>query len=83
MSGFGTEALLHWIGVGFYIVAAVLFAHAVIFGRPKRVRWGMLAAATGLVPHGVALLIRWQAKNSRSIFAKRSQISSSPPNWSA
>ena len=61
MTGFALEVALHWIAVGLYIVAAALLANAVIFGHGGRTRWGLLAAALGLVPHGAALAIRWIA----------------------
>ena len=76
MSGFVIEATLQWIGVGFYIAAAALFAHAIIFDRPKRVGWGMLAAAAGLIPHGSALLIRWRAVGHGPYMMKYEVLSS-------
>ena len=59
MKEFALEVTLHWIAVGAYIVAAVLYAHAVLFAKPRRVTWGLLASAIGLVPHAAAILLRW------------------------
>jgi cytochrome c-type biogenesis protein CcsB len=56
---FAVEALLHWTGVAFYIAAVVLYAHALIFAHPERVRWGTWAAAAGLLPHTAALVVRY------------------------
>lgn len=60
MSGFALQVALHWVAVGLYIVATGLFAHAVIFDYPRRVWWGVLFAVVGLLPHGAALLLRWE-----------------------
>ena len=59
MSGFALEVALHWVAVGLYLIAWALFANAVIFGHPQRVRWARWAALAGLAPHGVAILLRW------------------------
>ncbi len=55
------ETALHWVGVGFYIGAAVALVFSVVFGKPLARRVGLVLAAAGLVPHGVALGIRWAA----------------------
>ncbi len=97
MNGFAFEVGLHWIGVGLYIVAAALFAHAVIFDHPERVRWGLIAAAAGLVPHGAAIILRWVTSGHGPYMLKYEVLSSnswiaiallllalaSRPNWSA
>jgi len=59
MNPFLLETILHWAAVGFYIVATVLFAHALLWNHAPRVRWGLWAAALGLVPHSAALIVRW------------------------
>jgi cytochrome c-type biogenesis protein CcsB len=61
MSRFAIEVTLLWVAVGLYAVATALFANAVIFGHPQRVRWARHAALAGLVPHGAAIAIRWVA----------------------
>jgi cytochrome c-type biogenesis protein CcsB len=59
VTAFAVQAALHWAGVACYLVAAVAFANAVVFANPRRLRWGRLAAACGLVPHAAALALRW------------------------
>lgn len=61
MSRFAVEVALHWTAVACYIASAVVFANAVIFRHPDRARWGRWTAALGLVPHAVAIGVRWVA----------------------
>lgn len=61
MTRFAVEVTLLWIAVGFYGLSTALFANAVIFDHPARVRWARWAAFAGLVPHGAAIVIRWVA----------------------
>ncbi|MGC4116858.1 MAG: cytochrome c biogenesis protein CcsA [Myxococcales bacterium] len=70
------EIVLHWVAVGFYLVAAAAFAHAVIFGHPQRLKWGQLAALAGLVPHSVALALRWTASGHGPYMMKYEVLSS-------
>jgi len=60
-SRYTLEILLHWIGVGFYIGAAVALVFSVVFARPRVLRWGLVLGVVGLVPHGTAIGIRWAA----------------------
>ena len=76
MKEFAWEVALHWTGVGFYMLATVLFANAVIFDRPKRLRWGMTALAIGLVPHGAAIVMRWIASGHGPYMLKYEVLSS-------
>ena len=59
MNPFVTEAILHWCAVALYIVSTALFAHAVLFDHPSRLRWAIWASVIGLLPHSTALLLRW------------------------
>ena len=59
MNPFLLETILHWTAVGLYIVATVLFAHALMWNHPQRARWGLWLAVAGLVPHSAALIVRW------------------------
>ena len=59
MSPFALEALLHWIAVGLYIAATILFAHALLWDHPARARWAAWGTGLGLVPHSAALVVRW------------------------
>jgi cytochrome c-type biogenesis protein CcsB len=56
---FLVEAILHWIAVGFYILATVLFTHGSLWGHASRLKWASWVAALGLVPHSAALVVRW------------------------
>lgn len=76
MSTFSTEVLLHWVGAGLYIFAAILFANAVLFDHPRRLRWGILAAGAGLVPHGAAIVLRWIASGHGPYMLKYEVLSS-------
>lgn len=76
MSGFALEVELHWMGVGLYIVAFALFAHAVLFAHPERTRWGLWAAAAGLIPHGAAIVLRWIASGHGPYMLKYEVLSS-------
>jgi len=76
MTGFALEASLHWLGVALYIVATALFANAVIFGHPRRLGRAALAAALGLVPHGVAIALRWVASGHGPYMLKHEVLSS-------
>jgi len=59
MNLFALESILHWVSVGLYILATILFAHALLWNHPTRVRWALWLTAVGLVPHSAALLTRW------------------------
>jgi cytochrome c-type biogenesis protein CcsB len=59
MTAFATETSLHWGAVALYIAATVVFAYALIFGRPERARWAAGLTAAGLVPHTAALIVRY------------------------
>jgi cytochrome c-type biogenesis protein CcsB len=72
---------LHWVGVGFYMLAALLFANAVLFRHPERARWAVAAAAVGLIPHGAAILIRWVAVGHGPYLLKYEVLSSN--SWVA
>jgi len=53
------ETILHWVAVGLYILATILFAHALLWNHPQRSRWAVGLTALGLLPHSVALIVRW------------------------
>jgi cytochrome c-type biogenesis protein CcsB len=53
------ETILHWVAVGLYILATVLFAHALLWNHPQRARWALGVTALGLLPHAAALMVRW------------------------
>ena len=76
MSRFGVEVVLHWAAVGLYIVSALLFASAVIFGKESRQRFAWPVAVAGLLPHGAALIIRWVASGHGPYMLKYEVLSS-------
>ena len=59
MSPFAWEASLHWGAVAFYIGGVTLFAWALIFARPDRIRLATWTTAAGLVPHTIGLVLRY------------------------
>ena len=59
MSTFVVEAIFHWAAVGLYAAAIAVFAHAVLFEHVDRVRWGLWVLFSALVPHSLALGLRW------------------------
>lgn len=59
MSNFALEASMHWAACGLYIAGLVLFAYFLLFAHQERVRWAMSVTAAGLLPHSVALVLRW------------------------
>jgi cytochrome c-type biogenesis protein CcsB len=73
---FAREVTLHWIGVGCYVVSAALFGNAVVFGQPQRIPWARRAALLGLLPHGVAILLRWHAVGHGPYMLKYEVLSS-------
>lgn len=55
------EVILHWIALSFYIVSAVFFVYCVAFQREKGLNVGLWLAMIGLIPHSIALCVRWYA----------------------
>lgn len=55
-----TEIIMMWTAVTLYALAAVLFVVSVVFRRPTLQSWAMFVAMLGLVPHAVAIGVRWQ-----------------------
>ena len=59
MNPFVLETILHWVAVALYILATILFAHALLWNHPARSRWALGLTALGLLPHTAALVVRW------------------------
>jgi len=76
VSRFAIEVMLHWGVVACYIVALAIFAHAIVFEHPKRVRFAQLALFIGLLVHAVALVIRWIAAGHGPYMLKYEVLSS-------
>jgi cytochrome c-type biogenesis protein CcsB len=97
MGHFALEVALHWVGVGLYIVAAVLVTLSVVFGKPRAGRFGLVAGSLGLVPHGAAIIVRWVESGHGPYMLKSEVLSSNAwvamlvvllvlwrrPDWSA
>jgi ABC-type transport system involved in cytochrome c biogenesis permease subunit len=76
VNGFALEVVLHWTGVALYIAALVIFANAVLFAHPSRIRAAMIVTAAGLVPHGAAIILRWIASGHGPYMLKYEVLSS-------
>jgi ABC-type transport system involved in cytochrome c biogenesis permease subunit len=76
MNAFAWETTLHWAGVALYIAGAALFAHALFFAHPERVRWGLWTTLAGLLPHSAALITRYFAVGHGPYMMKYEVLSS-------
>lgn len=76
MNGFALEASFHWAAVALYILGTALFAYALIFSRPGGIRWALWITCAGLLPHSVALLLRWHAVGHGPYMLKYEVLSS-------
>lgn len=56
---FKYEVILHWLAVGCYIAAAFFFVRGGVFQKEQSFVYGMKLTIAGLIPHSLALLIRW------------------------
>lgn len=54
-----TEIALHWLAVLFYVAGTSLYIIGVLWGKERYHRWGVWIATFGLIPHGIALGLRW------------------------
>ncbi len=73
---FVLETSLHWAAVALYIGGSVLFAYSSLFDHPTKVRWALWATAAGLLPHSVALVLRWSAVGHGPYMLKYEVLSS-------
>jgi cytochrome c-type biogenesis protein CcsB len=53
------EVIIHWVAVVCYIVSTFLFAYSLVFKNGSSIKKALALAAIGLIPHSVALLLRW------------------------
>lgn len=53
------EFIFHWAAVVLYVLSTIFFAYAVFFQKEQKLDWGIRLAMLGLVPHSVALGLRW------------------------
>lgn len=55
------EVIFHWIAVSFYVVSTVFFVYCVTFQKEKNLNVGLWLALIGLIPHSIAIGVRWYA----------------------
>ncbi len=53
------EIGLHWASVAFYAISACFFVYGFVFKKERALKWGVAAAVAGLIPHTMALALRW------------------------
>lgn len=70
------EIICHWIAVGFYILSTIFFAYSVSFRKEKTLKYGVIFAAAGLLPHSLALALRWYIAGHGPYMAKYEVLSS-------
>jgi len=68
--------IFNWIAIGFYIVSTVFFAYSVSFQKEKALRPAILLALIGLIPHAIAIAIRWKMTGHGPYMAKYEVLSS-------
>jgi cytochrome c-type biogenesis protein CcsB len=59
-----------------YIAAWFALSYSVVFDKVRLRRWGLVAAAVGLLPHGAAIAIRWAAVGHGPYMLKYEVLSS-------
>lgn len=60
MDSVTVQVVLLWVAVALYAVSAVLLSIELVFHRDWRwLGWAVPLATVALVPHGVAILVRW------------------------
>lgn len=70
------EVIFHWVSVALYIISTVLFAYSVSFKKTGALKSGMFLSLAGLVPHSIALGIRWILAGHGPYMAKYEVLSS-------
>ncbi|MHB9095772.1 MAG: cytochrome c biogenesis protein CcsA [Eubacteriales bacterium] len=53
------EIGLHWVAVVFYAISACFFIYGFVFKKERALKWGVIAAVAGMIPHTLALTLRW------------------------
>lgn len=53
------EFIFHWAAVLLYALSTVFFTYSVFFQKENKLDWGVRIAMLGLMPHSVALGLRW------------------------
>ncbi|MCJ7617083.1 MAG: cytochrome c biogenesis protein CcsA [Desulfobacterales bacterium] len=70
------EVIFHWIALFFYMSSTVFFVWCVVFKREKILNIGSWVALIGLIPHSVALGVRWYAVGHGPYLQKAESLSS-------
>ena len=97
MTPLALEISFHWAAVVFYIGGVIAFAYALIFSHPNKIAQAKWLTAVGLVPHSVALGLRYHSVGHGPYMMKYEVLSSNAwiaivmlliflwrkPNWSA
>ena len=53
------EIGLHWFAVALYAISTCFFVYGFIFKKEKSVKYGLYFALIGMIPHTLALGLRW------------------------
>ncbi len=59
MTPFAQEIVFHWTAVACYIAGVIAFAYALIFNHPAKLARAKWLTSAGLLPHTVALALRY------------------------
>lgn len=70
------QIIFNWIAIGFYIISTVFFAYSVSFQKEKALKPAILLALIGLIPHAIAIVIRWKITGHGPYMAKYEVLSS-------
>lgn len=70
------EVIFHWIALFFYLFSTVFFVRHVAFKKEKSLSIGLCLALIGLVPHSIALGVRWYAVGHGPYLEKMESFSS-------
>jgi cytochrome c-type biogenesis protein CcsB len=70
------EVIAHWCAVIVYIISTLCFAYSVAFKKSSPLSYGMFLALLALIPHSVALGMRWIIAGHGPYMAKYEVLSS-------
>lgn len=70
------ETIFHWIAVLLYISSSILFMYGLIFKKEKSLNSGWIVSLSGLIPHSIALGIRWFVQGHGPYMIKYEVLSS-------
>jgi len=70
------EVILHWIAVSIYVISTIFFAYSVSFKKTSPLNTGVMAAMIGLIPHAIAIAIRWNVSGHGPYMSKYEVLTS-------